>query len=426
MQYFGYLAAAGLFGLIALAVIGGDDTAPTGPAYAPAPRVAAAYITPAAGAAHVVVGPGEAYASILDGVRAAGGGGVVEVRAGVYHEAVRIVREVTVRPYGDGPVWIDGSCEEDTGIRVVSGSSVTLAGIAIRNTRGPAILIGDSPEGVTPPDNITIDGMTMEDFNCADDDGQFNAGVAVWHAHCCMQITNNTITYRTSGEVRGRGNGIWFKTTDAAPSGGQHVIAGNTITGGWDGIGGEAEGEIHGSFDRDTVIEDNVIKDCWDDGIQAEGGNVNISIIDNDISGCGTGIAAAPTLIGPLEIEGNAIHDLVVGLYDNQFCFKVGGEGESVGEVRLTDNTCVSDGDGIMQTNAGLPKITSRGNCFSVSRYVIQVGDRTPRGSSFDGDILWTSDPERFVEWEGEEYDSLEAFQETGQERGGKQANNCS
>lgn len=370
----------------------------------------------------VSVGPGGDVDSIAEGIEAAGAGGIVEVHAGVYDEFVFITQAITIRPAGSSDVWIDRDCADGAAIHIHTGSGVTIQGIGVRNTGGAGVLVGDNGDEA-PPDHVTIDGLTIEHFNCSDEELQANAGIAIWQAACCQTITNNTITYRTSGEPRGHGDDIWFKSTDEEPSGGGHHIAGNTITGGWDGIGGESEWDVHGSFDRSTVIENNTVRDCWDDGIQVEGGNVDVRVSANVISGCGTGIAFAPTLTGPLYITGNVIRDLQTGLYDNLFCFKTGHH--RPGQVFLTKNVCDSDGDGLMQTNSGLPTITSRDNCFIVSRYVIQLrGVRD--GSSFDGDTMWTSDPVRFVAWDGEEFEDLAAMQTaTGQESAGTETPDC-
>lgn len=410
IQHAGYIAAALLLLVVALVLLHGSGGN-------------ASLDSPAHNGRVLAIGIGQQYPTISAAVEDAVTGDILQVHAGVYHESVRLTESIVIESADDGDVWIDGDCEREVGIHVYSGDGTVVTGLGVRNTNGAGVLIGDTGDDAIPPQHVTIDHMTIENFNCANGDAQLNAGVAVWHGRCCMQIVDNTITYRTEGDIHGRGNGIWFKSTDDEPSGGGHLIARNTITGGWDGIGGEAEGDTHGSFDKNTVIEDNVITGCWDDGVQAEGGNENVTIRNNEISACGTGIAFAPTLVGPLKIEGNAIRDLQTGLYDNQFCFKVGNEGD--GEVHLTNNTCDTNGDGLLQTNSGLPVIIGDGNCFRVTRYVMQLGDEIQDGTSFDHDTLWTSDPDRFVEWAGERYGSLDEFRTTGNEANGRQSASC-
>jgi hypothetical protein len=232
--------------------------------------------------------------------------------------------------------------------------------------------------------------------------------------------------------VRGSADGIWFKSNDNNPSGGGHYIAGNTIIGGWDGIGGEEEGSGHGTFDRDATVENNTIQNTWDDCIQSEGGDQNVRIRNNDLSGCGTGIAFAAPVTGPLYVENNYVHDLVTGLYDNHFCYKV-GQGSGLGTTYMTRNTCVvisapgQEADGIHQTNENLSAIVSRGNVFNVSRYVFTLGyPSVPSGMDFDEDCIWSTN-QNIIKWGSAYYASLASFQSaTGQESRGQQTTNCS
>jgi parallel beta-helix repeat protein len=368
------------------------------------------------------VGEGEQFQTIAEAVAAAHEGDSVLVHAGTYPEQVEITQLMRLEAFGDGPVVIDGGCARENAIRVPTGSGITLSGMQLQNTTGAAIKVGDGPDGLPRPSHLLIEGMTITDFNCEEQDIQALAGIAVWYSDCCLEIRDNVIHYRTEGDPHGRGNGIWFKSNSERPSGGGHVIAGNAISGGWDGIGGENETDPHGTFDRDSTIEGNRIRDCWDDGIQVEGGNANVTVRGNYITRCGSGIAFAPTLVGPLYVEGNTIRDLRTGLYENQFCFKVGNAGDGV--TYLTDNVCETEGDGISQTNSGVAPIVSRGNCFRVTRLVWELGDAARM--DFDGDTVWSSGREHFIEWGDQRYASLREFQDaTGHELTGAQSSVC-
>ncbi|HEX5503091.1 MAG TPA: right-handed parallel beta-helix repeat-containing protein, partial [Thermomicrobiales bacterium] len=360
----------------------------------------------------LVVGSG-GYPTVNEAIEAAKAGATIRIKAGTYAEEVTIDKPVTLVPYGDGDVWIDAGCQRDHAL-VVHAAQVTIQGLKAKKSIQGAVLIEDASAN-----HVTVDGMTIQDFDCQNGTDAYKAGIAVWYAGPGQRLTNNTITYRVElpqiaghGQ-RGEGDGIWFKSTTKEPSGGGHYIAGNVITGGSDGIGGETESDIHGSFDRDTVIEHNTVRDCNDDGIQIEGGDVNVRVQDNQISGCGLGIAFAPNLVGPLYVERNTIHGDTPGDYGNGnlACFKVGRAGK--GTAYLTGNTCeiATGGDGISQTNGGLSPLVLRDNTFRVSRYIYEFGDVPPAGSSFDGDCLSTSDPERFIKWGGKRYDDLPTFQ---------------
>ncbi|MCH7484055.1 MAG: hypothetical protein IIA90_02780 [Chloroflexi bacterium] len=58
---------------------------------------------------------------------------------------------VTIRPAGDGDVWIDRGCAEGAAIHVYSGSGVTIRGIGVRNTGGAGVLIGNKTTGDETP-----------------------------------------------------------------------------------------------------------------------------------------------------------------------------------------------------------------------------------------------------------------------------------
>jgi hypothetical protein len=369
------------------------------------------------------------YATIGAAVHAASSGDTVLIHAGTYREEVNLSgKAITVRPYGDGPVTVDGECQRDHGVYIGSGSGMVVQGLTVKRTIAASILIERASK-------VTIDGMTIQDFDCQGAGDVWRAGIASWYGGSNITITNNTIRFRTSGSPHGQADGIWFKSSDAKRSGGGHYIAGNTIIGGWDGIGGEEEASAHGTFDRNTIVENNTIRDCWDDGIQSEGGDDDVHIRNNDISGCGAGIAFAAPVTGPLYVERNRIHDLSLGLYESLFCFKVGNAGG--GTTYLTENVCDVDSsaeaaqggaDGIHQTNEDLSPIVSRRNTFQVSGYVfILTESPLPPGTSFDEDCVSTTDPDRFIKWSGgERFGGLAELQAVGQEPNGRQTTDCS
>jgi len=393
--------------------------------------------TPQKAAAKTLEVGSNGYPTISEAVQAAGPGDTILIHTGTYTEEVAIDKEITLDVYGDGDVWVDGQCLRNHGFWIW-GNGATLRNIKVRNTIEAAVLLNADRPDQERPSNITIDSMTMQDFDCTWTSeqpgtwGQYRAGIAAWYTGSGIRITNNFIQHRTSGSPYGSADGIWFKSSDTNPSGGGHYLAGNTIIGGWDGIAGEEEGSAHGTFDRDTIVQNNTIQNTWDDCIQSEGGDQNVRIRNNDLSGCGTGIAFAAPVTGPLYVENNHIHDLVTGLYGNHFCFKVGNTGG--GTTYLTGNICEvtagpgQEANGIQQTNEGLSPIVSRRNVFRVSHYVFTVGwADMPPGTDFDEDCMWSSDGDVFVKWANVYYTSLASFQAaTGQERNGQQTADCS
>jgi hypothetical protein len=177
---------------------------------------------------------------------------------------------------------------------------------------------------------------------------------------------------------------------------------------------------VHGSFDKDTTISGNTIRDSWDDCIQSEGGDQNVRISGNDLSGCGVGIAFAAPLTGPLYIEDNHIHDLVTGLYDAHVCFKVGGGG--AGTTYLTGNSCDvrggSEANGIHQSGGDtLAPIVARNNFYHIEGYAFYVSDTRYQDYQCDTFEKVNAITDNFAKWGGTYYPTVELFRQyTGQE----------
>jgi hypothetical protein len=72
-----------------------------------------------------------------------------------------------------------------------------------------------------------------------------------------------------------------------------------------DVIGGGSNDSFRGSPGPDTDVYGNLVSNCWDDGLEIEGGNRNTRIWHNYIAQAMMMIANAATSIGPLYIWGN-------------------------------------------------------------------------------------------------------------------------
>lgn len=320
------------------------------------------------------------------------------------------------RVYDGGGLAVDAECSAEHNI-IVRANNVVIRNYTLLNAATSAVLIEGSEEAGY--ENVVIEDVEIREFNCDDLPDQFAAGVACWG---CTALTVQDSHIETSREY---GNGIWLKNYDLERGGG-HQFLRNTIVGGWDGIGGEPESEVFGGVYRDTLIEGNAVSDCHDDGIQVEGGNIEVRVIGNTITRCPVGIAFAPNISGPLYIEDNLITDLVLGSQEQQFGMKVGLDGAGV--AYLSRNVISSaEGGGIFQTNAGLSPIVTDSNCIDVEYYAIALGGLPPEGTAFDNDQLHTTtDDDRFIEWDGTRYGDLDSFREaTGQEANGVEAPGC-
>jgi hypothetical protein len=91
---------------------------------------------------------------------------------------------------------------------------------------------------------------------------------------------------------------------------GNHVVRFNEIYSDGDHkfndcVGGGENYSEHGAPNRDSDIYGNFISHCWDDGIEAEGANMNVRVWNNFIDLSFNMIAVAPTQSGPIYIWRN-------------------------------------------------------------------------------------------------------------------------
>jgi len=361
----------------------------------------------------LIVGSG-GYSTITAAVNAAVSGDLILIKAGTYNEEVNVTKPLAFDDFGDGQVWVSGNCSRNSGFVVDSISNVSIKDIGIKKTKGPGIYLSDA-------DNITIDSVRIQDYNCLDGQDQYMAGVASWGGGKNLTVKNSTIIRRVelSGTLDGFGNGVWVKNSSSTDGGG-HYFGYNTIIGGYDGFGGEPEDVDYGSFNKNTIIENNTITDCGDDGIQSEGGNQNNIIRNNIIKRCLIGIAFTPSLTGPLTILRNVITEPVNRYGLGSAMFKM-GDG-SVGQVKIYHNSFYAGStisDGPKQTNGGgLSNLDFKNNAIYASRYVYETGE-SPTGTS-NYSALFTTDSTRFIKWAGTTYGSLSSFRSsTGQELNG-------
>lgn len=313
---------------------------------------------------------------------------------------------------GGAPVWIDGQCASDSAIQI-EGDYVTMQDIGARRASGATVRLDAA-------DHVTLQRMLIQDWNCANGEDQYMAGVASWGGGSNLTLLGSSLERRVllPGEDVGPGNGVWIKNTGPGAGGG-HVIQGNTIKGGWDGVGGEPEDVPWGALNRDSIVQGNTVSDCSDDGLQIEGGTQNVTVEGNQISRCLIGIAFAPALTGPLTILRNVIRDSQPWRGEGPAMFKAGDN--SVGEVRVYHNSYFAGSqaaDGFKQTNENLGNVTLLNNAIFATRYAIETTSHTGAVSA-DYDALATTDGDRFVKWDGNRLYSLGELRGAGQEANG-------
>ena len=121
------------------------------------------FMTRGGSANTVVVGAG-GYSTINAAVQAAAGGDTVLVHAGTFSEQVELNKAVTLAVFGDGPVWIDGNCARTNNIHITA-SNATVKGVGAKRANEAGIRLDAAS-------NVTIDGVTLQDYNCAEGQDQ--------------------------------------------------------------------------------------------------------------------------------------------------------------------------------------------------------------------------------------------------------------
>jgi hypothetical protein len=219
-------------------------------------------------------------------------------------------------------------------------------------------------------------------------------------------------------DPRGRAN-PWYYAHPEGPvaiylgsdnTNGNYVIRYNDFVGSelnrWnDAVMGFGNGQYDGSAYRDSDIYGNFFSLSNDDGIELDGGQMNIRVFGNKFIHSLCGISTAPNMIGPSYIFRNVISDLndetgrVGAMVKNG-----GGRKYSSGLTVFINNTFVSKGLGIRSVGMGREKDRatfrgfSRNNIIVVdgSEYTV-VGDihNTPE-HDLDFDLLWNLEEETF------------------------------
>jgi len=328
---------------------------------------------------------------------------------------------ITFRSYDlDNKAVIDGDLGDGTrlwfGFRLL-GSYIRIKGFDLRNFNGDAggcVVVDNEATGSIIEDNIMIDPGGR--WACA--------GVLLYGSSNTL-IQKNQISTTGIGE-RAQNYGVNFYGTY-----GGNVIRDNVInTQGIfkDGMGGSGNMRIWGGPGPNSFIYDNYVYGPWDDGLEIEGGNLNVAvwgnfIENNDLTepggvGMNMGLGLTSTIVGPLYAFRNVIvnhGDAAIKLGSNSF-----------GNIYLYQNTIYSTGSGagpsFFGNNAIADNITSRNNIIWLEhgRLCENWDSSGDRGlNSFDYDALWTNREAGGFSWSwyNERYGDLAYFQTTtGQE----------
>jgi hypothetical protein len=226
--------------------------------------------------------------------------------------------------------------------------------------------------------------------------------------------------HRADGVCMSRMGG-WYWVSEGAGKG--SVIRWNTFEnipgegyGLSDSVGGCDNGVISDGPYKDADIYENTCKYLYSDGVESEGGNINVRVWGNkSIGGFYSGFACTPVVVGPLYYFRNEHADIA----GNQ---KVGYKcGWGNGIVFFYHNSSYlprSGSYGFTDWGGGDPSNhISRNNIIYCMRAVTVFHENDTRGFDFDYDCLHMPGSGYLATWEGVEYRSLTDFQAaTGQE----------
>jgi hypothetical protein len=170
-----------------------------------------------------------------------------------------------------------------------------------------------------------------------------------------------------------------------------------------DVLGGQVNGSYRGYPGQDSDIYCNYIANCWDDGIEAEGGGQNVRIWNNYIEEAYTIIANAPCTIGPTYIWRN-VSGRSYTPPGNKFNFTHGaflkkGHGKAMdgGNCYVFNNTIWQPNDEGAYGLGGVSKVimycVSRNNILHVrsgDKDCISNEKKISKHNDFDYDLLST------------------------------------
>jgi hypothetical protein len=309
---------------------------------------------------------------------------------------------------------------------VIDASYVVVRGLDLRNAVRHAVLLTKrahhvvierndvSGWGRIAADGFGVDGDSAITNEGADLDPERSAAPDIR----AIIIQNNRFHHPASNanawtqfrELYGSSHPAGPQAITLWETGGNHVIRYNEIFSDSehyfnDCIGGGENFGYGGGPGRDSDIYGNRISDCWDDGIESEGGNVNVRIWGNFIDRSYVMIAASPTMLGPLYVFRNVVHR---SRYSPRHGFNTGvflkaqsrQNGDHLwggGRVYVYHNTLFrtspEDGTatGISPSGSKLLNYVSRNNIFDVTQSAAQQSGGEQNDFDYD---LFTIPPD--------------------------------
>lgn len=209
-----------------------------------------------------------------------------------------------------------------------------------------------------PAEYVFIDNNNFEGLVNSGNQGTAPASVAVMIGNNAgstqidvghVVVQNNTIVSPITGDADDDESVglISFWNTN-----GGHIIRNNNISYDFDGvldrhggdcIAGGTNAYISSGPHKDTDIYNNICTNPTDDGIELDGGAINVRVWNNTISGANLGVSIAPVIVGPAYVFRNTFSGLKVHWTTGCAGIKSGETG--TGDTFIYQNTFYSAND---------------------------------------------------------------------------------
>jgi hypothetical protein len=351
--------------------------------------------------------PGDPYRTIAQAMTRWSAGDIIDI-AGTHSEGVTMSNVdgspgnwYTFRSNAADPGILNGGATY--GFNISGSSYIKITGLNISNYSRCSIYISNSTD------------IDVDDDSLADGDWDYRGLVTIAGSSARVWVRNTTI-FQTSD------NGVqWFgiavNSTD-----GNHIFYNNYFHGGdgsyyYDAIGGTVNSDLNGGPGPDTDIYDNVIRGVYDDGIEVDGGDMNVRVWGNDIYNQPPqrgkdAISWAPVIVGPLYVFRNVIGG---DFYDGG-AFKVGGGGSapSTGAAFIWHNSIARDvarGVSAYGNTSAYLNQQYRNNIFQVDKRAIKATDASTVGNTYDYDLFNPfGSGHNVAEWNGQAFTNLADF----------------
>ncbi|MBN2712130.1 MAG: right-handed parallel beta-helix repeat-containing protein, partial [Planctomycetes bacterium] len=235
----------------------------------------------------------------------------------------------------------DGKNETDAQLKIAA-SYVIVKGLTLTNSKIHGIQLMDV-------NNIVIDGCDISGWG--QNDPRDGWGVNLQSAIYSKSKQLRTVIIQNCKLHHPRSDSnSWRETTytgskhPRGPQGisflggqGHYIVRYNKIYSDLDHMFNDSMGEVHnfsfGGFpNRDSDIYDNYVANCWDDGIEIEGANMNVRVWHNYINTTWGAVGAASPSLGPVYFWRNVYAESRAGIttdasgYRGHYLFKLGNE----------------------------------------------------------------------------------------------------